>query len=168
MKIFNDTEASGFFSAESHQYYMNLALKEAEKAYDDKEVPVGAVIIHEGSVIGKGYNQVETLKDPTAHAEILAITAAASYLNSKWLHDAELYVTKEPCAMCAGAIIHARIKNLIFGASDTKAGACGTALNVIHDPHLNHRIQVISGVEESQCSSLLTSFFEQFRKKNLG
>lgn len=168
MQIFNETQDSGFSSTESHPYYMNLALKEAEKAYDEKEIPVGAVIIHDGSVIGKGHNQVEMLKDPTAHAEILAITAAASLLNSKWLYNADLYVTKEPCVMCAGAMVHARIKNLIFGASDTKAGACGSVLNVIQDPYLNHRVQVVSGIEESKCSSLLTSFFDRLRKKNPG
>ena len=168
MQIFNETQDSGFSSTEPHPYYMNLALKEAEKAYDEKEIPVGAVIIHDGSVIGKGHNQVEMLKDPTAHAEILAITAAASLLNSKWLYNADLYVTKEPCAMCAGAMVHARIKNLIFGASDTKAGACGSVLNVIQAPYLNHRVQVVSGIEESKCSSLLTSFFDRLRKKNPG
>ena len=168
MQIFNETQDSGFSSTEPHPYYMNLALKEAEKAYDEKEIPVGAVIIHDGSVIGKGHNQVEMLKDPTAHAEILAITAAASLLNSKWLYNADLYVTKEPCVMCAGAMVHARIKNLIFGASDTKAGACGSVLNVIQDPYLNHRVQVVSGIEESKCSSLLTSFFDRLRKKNPG
>ncbi len=165
MKIFEDLNESGFDVTESFSYGMNFALHEAEKAYDAKEVPVGAVIIHDGLIIGKGHNQVETLNDPTAHAEIIAITAAAAYLGSKWLYEADLYVTKEPCVMCAGAIVHARIKSLIFGASDIKAGACGTVLNVVQNSRLNHAVNVISGIEETKCSSLLTSFFEQLRKE---
>ncbi len=147
------------------EYGITLALREAEKAYDAKEVPVGAVVMHNGQVIGKGYNQVETLKDPTAHAEIIAITAAASFLGSKWLLESDLYVTKEPCVMCAGAIVHSRLSNLIFGAADTKAGACGTVLNIVQNPHLNHRVNIISGIEEYKCSNLLTSFFEELRNK---
>ncbi|MCP4613043.1 MAG: nucleoside deaminase [Planctomycetes bacterium] len=144
---------------------MSLAIKEAERAYEKKEIPVGAVVLFEGRVIGKGYNQVETLKDPTAHAEILAITAAASYLESKWLHEAELYVTKEPCPMCAGAIVLSRLKNLIIGAMDTKAGACGSVLNIVQHPKLNHKVQIISGIHEMQCSHILSSFFEELRRK---
>ncbi len=165
MMIFEDSSESEFDMTESFSYGMSLALQEAEKAYDSREVPVGAVIIHDGFIIGKGHNQVETLKDPTAHAEIIAITAAAAHLESKWLYEANLYVTKEPCVMCAGAIVHARIKSLIFGASDIKAGACGTVLNVVQNSRLNHTVNVVSGIEKIKCSSLLTSFFEQLRKE---
>ncbi len=147
------------------EYGMSLAIKEAERAYDKKEIPVGAVVLHEGRVIGKGYNQVETLKDPTAHAEILAITAAASYLGSKWLHEADLFVTKEPCPMCAGAIVLSRLRKLVIGAMDAKAGACGSVLNIVQHPKLNHRIEIISGIHEQQCSHLLTSFFEELRRE---
>lgn len=144
---------------------MKLALQEAEKAYKEEEIPVGAVLILNGIVIGKGHNQVERLKDPTAHAEMIAITAAASYVGEKWLYEANLFVTKEPCSMCAGAIIHARIENLIIGAKDAKTGACGSVLNIVQDPRLNHRVNITWGVEESRCSSLLQTFFEKLRKE---
>ncbi|MFC1477444.1 tRNA adenosine(34) deaminase TadA [candidate division KSB1 bacterium] len=144
---------------------MGLALREAERAFDEGEIPVGAVVLLDGKVIGRGYNQVERLKDPTAHAEMIAITAATAYLDSKWLLDADLYVTKEPCPMCAGAIVHARVRNLIFGASDEKAGGCGGVLNVVQHADLNHRVHIISGIEEAKCSSLLQAFFEKLRRE---
>ncbi|MFC1555011.1 tRNA adenosine(34) deaminase TadA [candidate division KSB1 bacterium] len=147
-------------------YGMRLAFQEAERAFEIDEVPVGAVVLFKNRIIGKGFNQVEQLKDPTAHAEMIAITAAASYLDSKWLYDADLYVTKEPCSMCAGAIVHARIRNLIFGAYDVKAGACGTVLNIAQDPNLNHKVNIVSGIEESKCSSILQTFFQKRRKEN--
>ncbi|KPK95895.1 hypothetical protein AMJ80_02975 [bacterium SM23_31] len=145
---------------------MRLALQEAERAYEEDEIPVGAVILLDGRIIGKGHNQVEQLKDPTAHAEMIAITAAASYVGSKWLYNADLYVTKEPCPMCAGAIVHARLQNLIFGAFDPKAGGCGSVLNIARNPHLNHKVNIINGIEETKCSALLQSFFEKLRKTN--
>ena len=158
-------EKSNIFNNENpYSYGMRAALLEAERAYEEGEIPVGAVVLLQGKVIGRGHNQVERLKDPTAHAEIIAITAAAAHQSSKWLYDADLYVTKEPCAMCAGAIVHARIKNLIFGASDAKAGACGSVMNIVQHPKLNHQVEVVSGIEESACSALLQSFFEKLRK----
>jgi len=145
---------------------MDLALREAERAFEENEVPVGAVVLLGGKVIGKGHNQVERLKDPTAHAEIIAITAAAAYMDSKWLLDADLYVTKEPCPMCAGAIVHARLRNLIFGASDPKTGACGSVMNIVQHESLNHRVHVIKGVGEAKSAALLHSFFEKLRQKD--
>lgn len=144
---------------------MPHAMREAERAFDEDEIPIGAVIIYDGKIIGKGHNQVERLKDPTAHAEIIAITAATSYLESKWLLDADLYVTKEPCSMCAGAIVHSRIKNLIFGAYDPKTGACGSILDIVRHPKLNHRVNVIGGVEEQSCAAILHEFFDKLRSK---
>ena len=142
---------------------MQEALKEAQKAFGEEEVPVGAVIVHQGKIIARGHNQVECLKDPTAHAEIIAITSAANYLGTKWLNEASLYVTIEPCSMCAGALVLARIKNLYFGASDPKTGACGSVINIVNHKELNHRIKVAKGILEAQCSSLLKDFFSRKR-----
>lgn len=142
---------------------MTNALREAEKAYKQGEVPVGAVIVFEKRIIGKGYNQVETLSDPTAHAEILAITSAASYLSSKVLAGCSLYVTLEPCAMCAGAIVLAKPENLFFGAYDNKAGACGSVLNITNNTALNHSLNVTGGILDTKCSEILKSFFEAKR-----
>lgn len=149
-----------------HDYWMALAFREAEKAYREEEVPVGAVVVFENQVIGKGYNQTEKLQDPTAHAEILAITAAASHLNSRRLLETKLYVTLEPCAMCAGACVLARIPLIVFGTDDPKAGACGSVLNVISNEALNHRAEVISGVKQYECSAILSDFFKKIRSKN--
>jgi tRNA(adenine34) deaminase len=148
------------------QYYMQEALKEAQKAFQEEEVPVGAVIVHQDKIIARGHNQVERLKDPTAHAEILVITSAANYLGTKWLHQASLYVTIEPCSMCAGALVLARIKNLYFGASDPKAGASGSVVNIVNHKKLNHRIKVTKGILQAECSSLLKNFFKKKRNKN--
>ena len=147
-------------------FYMSEALKEAQKAFDEDEVPVGAVIVHEGKIIARGHNQVERLKDPTAHAEIIAITSAANYLGTKWLSEASLYVTIEPCSMCAGALVLARIKNLCFGASDPKTGACGSVVNIVNHKKLNHRIKVTQGIFQAECSSLLKNFFKKKRKES--
>lgn len=144
---------------------MSEALKEAQKAFEEDEVPVGAVIVCAGRIIARGHNQIERLKDPTAHAEMLALTSAANYLGTKWLNEATLYVTIEPCSMCAGALVLARIKEVFFGAKDPKTGACGTVLNIIHHKKLNHRIKVQGGILKSDCSSLLTEFFRKKRKK---
>ena len=140
-----------------------MALREAEIAGGRKEVPVGAVVVHEGKVIGKGSNQVEMLHDPTAHAEILAITAAAASLGSWRLERCALYVTLEPCPMCAGAIVLARIPKLVFGAYDPKAGACATLYTITNDPRLNHRVQTSGGVLEEKCGALLQNFFTKAR-----
>jgi tRNA(adenine34) deaminase len=147
--------------------WMESALREAERAYGRKEVPIGAVIVLDGRIIGKGFNQIETLRDPTAHAEIIAITAAASFMGSRRLEGCAIYVTLEPCTMCAGAIVHARIPRLVFGASDPKAGACGTLYNVVQDPRLNHRVEMITGILESRCSALLKEFFQKVRSDGL-
>ena len=144
---------------------MKEALKEAEKAFREDEVPVGAVIVHSDKIIARGYNQVERLGDPTAHAEIIAITSAANYLGTKWLNQASLYVTIEPCSMCAGALVLARVENIFFGASDPKTGACGSVINIANHKKLNHRIKVTKGILELECSSLLKEFFRQKRKK---
>lgn len=151
---------------QNHEYWMNLAFREAEKAYNEGEVPVGAVIVLDNQIIGKGYNQIEKLQDPTAHAEIIAITAAAQHLNSRRLLDTTLYVTLEPCAMCAGACVLARIPLLVYGAHDPKSGACGSVLNVVQQPALNHRMEIISGVLEQKCSLILTDFFRKLRETN--
>lgn len=150
-----------------NEIYMLEALKEAQKAFDQDEVPVGAVIVYQGKIIARGHNQVERLKDPTAHAEIIAITSAANYLGTKWLNEASLYVTIEPCSMCAGALVLARIKNLYFGASDPKTGACGSVTNIANNKKLNHRIKVAKGILAAESSSLLKEFFKNKRvKKN--
>jgi tRNA(adenine34) deaminase len=143
--------------------WMEYALREAEQAMKRKEVPVGCVIVNNGRIIGKGYNQIETLKDPTAHAEIIAITAAAAFLGSRRLEDTALYVTLEPCAMCAGAIVQARIPRLVFGAFDPKAGACGTLFNIVQDQRLNHRADVAGGILAERCGGLLSDFFKLVR-----
>lgn len=143
-----------------NEFYMNYALKEAVKAFDKEEIPVGCVIVFQNSIIAKTHNQVETLKDPTAHAEILAITAAAEYLSSKQLAGCSMYITLEPCAMCAGAIVLAKIENLFFGAYDIKSGACGSVFNVTSNKSLNHSCNVIGGVMDVECKEILRSFFE--------
>ncbi|NOX36300.1 MAG: tRNA adenosine(34) deaminase TadA [Calditrichaeota bacterium] len=150
----------------SHEYWMEQAFSEAEKAYEKGEVPIGAVVVFENRVIGRGHNLTETLQDPTAHAEMLAITAAADYLGSRRLLDTRLYVTLEPCPMCAGAIVLARIPLLVYGASDPKAGACGTLYNIVQDKRLNHRAEVISGIMETKCALILTDFFRKLRETN--
>jgi len=144
---------------------MREALKEAQKALAEDEVPVGAVIVNGGKVIARGHNQVECLKDPTAHAEMLALTSATNFLNTKWLNAAILYVTIEPCSMCAGALVLARIKNICFGAKDLKTGACGSVVNIVNNKRLNHRIKVKSGILEEESAFLLKEFFKKKRGK---
>ena len=145
---------------------MELALREAELALKRKEVPVGAVIIHERKVIGKGSNQIELLQDPTAHAEMIALTAAASYLGSRRLDNCILYVTLEPCLMCAGAIVLARIPLLVFGAYDPKAGACTSLYTITNDTRLNHRVHTIGGVLEEKTGGIIKEFFSARRNEN--
>src|SRR3972149_8223600 len=144
--------------------WMRVALQEANLALKKKEVPVGAVVVYQDKVIGRGHNQTETLNDPTAHAEILAIGAAANYLNSWRLSEAVLYVPLEPCAMCAGAIVLARMKKLVFGAFDPKAGACGSLYNLVQDKRLNHQVEVVPEILKEDCSALLQTFFKELRE----
>jgi tRNA(adenine34) deaminase len=143
--------------------WMESALREAEQALKRKEVPIGAVIVHEGKIIGRGYNQIESLQDPTAHAEMIAITAACAGLGNRRLEGCVLYVTLEPCAMCAGAIVQARIPRVVFGAFDPKAGACGTLYNIVQDDRLNHRVELVNGVSQERCAGLLSDFFKSVR-----
>lgn len=139
---------------------MQYAFKEAEKAYEKEEIPIGAVVVFDNRIIGKGHNQVETLCDPTAHAEIIALTSAAEYLSSKVLLGCTMYVTLEPCSMCAGAIILAKLEALFFGAYDNKSGACGSVLNITNNKALNHRLSVTGGIMDDRCGELLRSFFD--------
>lgn len=142
---------------------MREALKLAETAYIKDEVPVGAVVVHENRIIGKGYNQVEILSDPTAHAEMLAISAACSTLHAKYLSECTLYVTLEPCMMCAGASVWTKIKRIVFGAMDEKAGSCGTVFNLAENQKLNHRVEIMQGIMEMECSQLLKKYFRSKR-----
>jgi tRNA(adenine34) deaminase len=146
-----------------HEQMMKLAMREAQRAFDEDEVPVGAVVVHDGKVIGRGYNQIERLQDPTAHAEMIALTAAANHLGSRRLEHCTLYVTLEPCPMCAGAIVLARIPTLVFGAFDPKAGACGTLYNIPEDGRLNHTVMVVPGVLDRESEQLLKGFFGRIR-----
>jgi len=148
------------------QIYMREALKQAKKAYAQDEVPVGAVIVFEDKVIAKAYNQVEILKDPTAHAEMIAITQAASASDCKWLHGCTMYVTVEPCSMCAGALVLSRIQKVVFGAEDKKTGACGSVLNIAENNQLNHKIDIENGVLSGECGDLMSNFFKQKRREN--
>lgn len=151
---------------QSDHYFMGEALRQAVRAYEAEEVPVGAVIVRAGRVISRAYNQVELLKDATAHAEMLAITQAEEAVGDWRLNDCTLYVTKEPCPMCAGAIVHARLGRVVFGASDPKAGAAGSALNLLQFPTLNHQCAISAGVREPECRALLQNFFAEQRQKN--
>src|SRR5712692_5159754 len=147
----------------SHEHFMREALRQAQKAYEADEVPVGAVVVRAGRIIARAYNQVELLKDATAHAEMLALTQAEAAVGDWRLTDCNLYVTKEPCPMCAGAIIHTRIRRVIFGCSDIRAGAAGTVMNLLQHNALNHRSQITSGVLETDCAALLQGFFRKKR-----
>ena len=152
---------------QSDHYFMGEALRQAARAYQAEEVPVGAVVVRAGRIIARAANQVELLKDATAHAEMLALTQAEGALGDWRLVDCTLYVTKEPCPMCAGAIVHVRLARLVFGATDPKAGAAGSALNLLQFPTLNHRCAITHGVREAECRALLQSFFaEQRLRKN--
>ena len=142
---------------------MREAIKQAKLAQEQDEVPIGAVIAFQNKIIAKAHNQVETLKDPTAHAEMIAITQASNSLSQKWLHECSLYVTIEPCSMCAGALVLARIKRIFYGASDPKTGACGSVADIANHPKLNHRIEVVSGLLKEECSLLLSEFFQKKR-----
>lgn len=142
---------------------MHEAIELARKALDSEDVPVGALIVHEGRIIGRGFNQREKLGDPTAHAEMIALTAAAEYLGQWRLDGCTMYVTLEPCAMCAGAIVLARMSRLVYGASDPKAGACGSLFEITQDPRLNHRVETVCGVMAEPSAELLRAFFRHRR-----
>ncbi len=143
---------------------MQEALKQAQLAFEHDEVPIGAVIAYKNKIIAKAHNQVETLKDPTAHAEMIAITQATNYLSQKWLKDCSLYVTIEPCSMCAGALVLSRIKKICFGALDLKTGACGSVFNIVHHKQLNHKIEIQRGLFEDECGRLISDFFKKKRE----
>jgi len=147
-----------------HEHYMNLALEEARQAMAEEEVPVGAVIVREEQVVARAHNQREQLSDPTAHAEMIAITQAAAACGSWRLEGCALYVTLEPCPMCAGAILQARIPVVVYGAADPKAGAVRTLYRLLDDPRLNHRCLIVPGVLAEPCAALLSRFFQQQRE----
>ena len=150
---------------QSDQHFMGEALRQAVRAYEAEEVPVGAVVVRAGRIIGRAFNQVELLKDATAHAEMLALTQAEQSVGDWRLTDCTLYVTKEPCPMCAGAIVHVRLARVVFGVADPKGGAAGGALNLLQFPTLNHRCDITQGVREEECRRLLKTFFEEQRAK---
>ncbi|SDY87591.1 tRNA-adenosine deaminase [Proteiniborus ethanoligenes] len=144
---------------------MNIALNQANKAYSIDEVPVGAIIVKDQKIIGTGYNMRETLNDPTAHAEIIAIKKASEALGAWRLMGCTMYVTIEPCAMCAGAIVNSRIERIVIGARDPKMGACGSVMNIVQNPQLNHRADITLGVMENECSRIMKEFFKKLREK---
>jgi len=150
----------------SDAYFMGEALRQAARAYEAEEVPVGAVVVRGGRVIARAFNQVEMLKDATAHAEMLAITAAEQAVGDWRLNDCTLYVTKEPCPMCAGAIVHVRFARVVFGVGDAKGGAAGSAINLLQFPGLNHQCDITRGVREEECRALLLNFFSDRRAAN--
>ncbi len=162
-------------SSELHEYFMRLALRQAEKALEAEEVPTGCVIISRPPdpnimpaairVIGRAYNQTQQLTDPTAHAEMIAITQAANATGDWRLTDSILYVTKEPCPMCAGAIVLARIPTVVYGVADPKRGGAESLFNILNHPNLNHRSEIVSGVLEEECRSMLVSFFRRRREE---
>ena len=153
---------------QSDEYFMQDAIRQAVKAYEADEVPVGAVIVRNGRVIARAWNQVEMLNDATAHAEMLALTAAEAAAGDWRLTDCTLYATKEPCPMCAGAIVHCRLARVVFGAPDPKGGAAGGAMNLLQFPSLNHECDITHGIMEPDCRSLLQTFFEKKRKPSTG
>jgi tRNA(adenine34) deaminase len=146
-------------TATEHEHWMRLAIAEANRALEHDDVPIGAVVVRDGEVIGAGRNERELRQDPTAHAEAIALRGAAHTLGSWRVLDATLYVTLEPCAMCAGAIVLARVPRLVYGCTDPKAGAAGSVLDVLSEPRLNHRPEVTGGVLAGECAALLTEFF---------
>jgi tRNA(adenine34) deaminase len=147
----------------SDEYFMRQALRQAQKAHAADEVPVGAVVVRESNIIARAHNQVELLKDATAHAEMLALTQAEAAVGDWRLTDCDLYVTKEPCAMCAGALVHTRIRRVIFGCTDPAAGAAGSVMNLLQMPALNHRCDIASGVLQDECAAILQDFFRKRR-----
>lgn len=146
-----------------HQQFMAKALQLAEDAARNGEVPVGAVVVKDNQIIGKGFNQVETLKDPTAHAEMIAVSAACETLGNKYLKGCTLYVTLEPCIMCAGALVWSKLDTVVFGASDPRSGGCGSLFNICTNSQLNHQVNVIQGILELDCEYVLKEFFQKKR-----
>ena len=157
-------ELTAQIMVEGDAAFMREALRQAKKAYATEEVPVGAVVVRERRVIARAYNQVEMLKDATAHAEMLALTQAEAAVGDWRLTDCDLYVTKEPCVMCAGAVVHARVRRVVYGCADERAGAAGSILNVLKMPTLNHRCDISSGVLQNECAAILQDFFKKRRK----
>ena len=147
-----------------HETYMRMALEQAEQALEEDEVPVGAVVVHGGRLVAAAHNQREQLRDPTAHAEMIALTQAALALDSWRLDDCTLYVTLEPCPMCAGAILQARLPLMVYGAADPKAGAVHSLYELLSDPALNHQTQAVSGILAEPCGAILTRFFQRQRR----
>jgi tRNA(adenine34) deaminase len=147
----------------SDTYFMGEALRQARRAWEQEEVPIGAVIVHQGHIIARACNQVEVLKDATAHAEMLAITQAESVLGDWRLNECDLYVTKEPCPMCAGALVHVRMKRVIFGCPSPKDGAGGSLLQILQHPKLNHACEITAGVRQDECAAMLQAFFRERR-----
>ncbi len=148
---------------QKHTHFMDQALQLARRAEREDEVPVGAVVVYNSQIIGRGYNQTEILADATAHAEMIAVTAACAALREKYLKGCTLYVTLEPCPMCAGALVWSKIDRIVFGASDINAGACGTIFNLAANDKLNHKIEVIQGISEQACGLLIKQFFSKKR-----
>jgi tRNA(adenine34) deaminase len=149
------------------EQFMEEALRQARKAFDKEEVPVGAIVVRAGKIIARAFNQVEMLKDATAHAEMLAITQAEAALGDWRLNDCDLYVTKEPCPMCAGALVHVRMRRVVFGCADPRGGAAGGLVNLLQMPGLNHRCEIAGGVLRDQCASLLQTFFQARRRDSV-
>ena len=147
----------------SDAYFMGEALRQAQRAWEREEVPVGAVVVHQGRIIARAHNQVETLKDATAHAEMIAITQAESAIGDWRLTECDLYVTKEPCPMCAGALVHVRMKRVIFGCMSAKDGAAGGVMNLLQHPALNHSCEITGGVRQEECAKMLQAFFRERR-----
>lgn len=153
---------------QSDAYFMSEALRLAAKAFAKEEVPVGAIVVRNGKIISRAHNQVELLKDATAHAEMLAVTQAEAAVGDWRLNDCDLYVTKEPCAMCAGALVHVRMRRVIFGCADERSGAAGGTINLLQMPSLNHRCEITSGVLREECAGLLLTFFQARRGRDPG
>lgn len=151
---------------EKYLQYMDMAIKEAKKAYDSNEVPIGCVIVHNDTVIGKGANLRTTKNNVLAHAEIIAINEACNYINDWRLEDCTLFVTVEPCPMCAGAILQARVKEVVYGARNPKAGCAGSIYNILQDDRFNHTVAITEGVRQKECTDLMQSFFKKFREKS--
>jgi len=149
-------------------YFMREALRQAQKAFAGNEVPIGAVVVRDGKIIARAQNQIELLKDATAHAEMLALTEAEAAVGDWRLTDCDLYVTKEPCAMCAGALVHTRIRRVIFGCPDLSAGAAGSMINLLQMPKLNHRCEITFGVLQKECAAILQDFFRKRRGETAG
>ena len=149
-----------------YEKWMKVAFREAEKAFEQDEVPIGAVVVKNGIIIGRGYNQCESLTDPTAHAEIIAITSAANTIKDWRLKDCQLYVTKEPCPMCAGALVNARIDEVVFGMYDEKEGCCGSLYQLCRDNRFKHQLTVKGGIMEDACTIIIQEFFKKQREKD--